>query len=123
MDIAKMTASDFLSKWVETFNADKSKLIELYAPNASLHGTSSAELYIGRDRIRTYFHGTATVSISHLHCSDVAANVALLVGHCVFCSVLDDVRVETPARFTFLMEKRREDGWVILHHHSSANPK
>lgn len=115
-------AADFLSTWVDTFNTDKSNLAALYAPDASLHGTSSPELFIGRDRIQTYFHGDATVTVKHVHGSDLSADTALLVGHCVFYSKADGRPVETPARFTFVM-RRGNDLWQVLHHHSSADPK
>lgn len=115
------TASEFLSTWAETFNADKSKLTNLYAPEASLHGTSSEELLVGRDRIQSYFHGGATVEVKTLRCSDLAADMALLVGHYLFSNDLDGKPIRIPARFTFILQ-RENDNWQILHHHSSATP-
>jgi hypothetical protein len=117
----KAEATEFLTEWVTTFNTDKSRLPDLYSPEASLHGTSSPELFIGRDRIRSYFHGGAIVEVQDLNCRALTVDTALLVGHCVFQSERDGQPVTTLARFTFVMRKNVE-GWQVLHHHSSANP-
>ena len=111
-----------LARWVETFNAgDLEALVALYARDAVLLGTSSPEPYVGREQIRGYFRGGATVRIERVITRCPQAQTLLCTGLYAFSRRAGGEETLLPARFTFLFVV--EDGdFRILHHHSSALP-
>ena len=113
---------DALRLWVAQFNTqDPARIVALYADDALLFGTSKAELYSGKDQIRSYFTGAATVELGDHTEVSLADDTALIAGMYVFTRVRDGQPVSRPARFTFVL-KQRDGLWQILHHHSSAQP-
>jgi uncharacterized protein (TIGR02246 family) len=113
---------DALRLWAERFNTkDPARIVPLYADDALLFGTSQAALYCGKDQIRSYFTGAATVKLGEHTEVPLGDDTVLSVGMYVFTQIRDGQRVATPARFTFVL-KRRDGLWQILHHHSSAQP-
>ena len=113
-------AEALLSRWQEAFNTrDPARVVELYADDAKLLGTSQARLYLGLDEVRTYFRGTSTVSLGARVMDQLSEDTVLCVGHYQFSREQDGQVVKTPARFTFVLTCR-DGAWRILHHHSSA---
>ena len=113
---------DALRLWAEQFNTqDPARIVALYADDALLFGTSKAELYAGQDQIRSYFTGASTVELGNHTEFPLADDTKLIVGMYVFTRMRDGQPVATPARFTFVVQ-RRDGRWQILHHHSSAQP-
>ena len=110
-------------RWEQAFNTrDPARVVELYADDAKLFGTSQARLYLGLDQVRTYFRGTSTVKVGEQTLDQLSADTVLSVGHYVFTREQDGQAVANPARFTFVLTCR-DGAWRILHHHSSAQPK
>ena len=115
-------ASSVLDAWAAAFNTrSPERVAALYADDALLHGTSLAPLRVGIAEIRGYFRGTSTVEIDAPHFVRLADDCLLGVGHYRFSTMQDGRRIVTPARFTFVFQ-RREGAWKVLHHHSSAEP-
>jgi uncharacterized protein (TIGR02246 family) len=108
--------------WVQIFNAHQlEQLAALYADDATLHGTSQARLYVGREQIRSYFRGTSTVKLGEQVWSRISDGVALCVGKYEFTRAQNEQQVVVPARFTFVLG-RKGMTWRIVHHHSSTDP-
>jgi uncharacterized protein (TIGR02246 family) len=113
----------FLGTWVDMFNTrDPEKLLALYADDATLHGTSQAQLYVGIEQIRTYFRGASTVKLGQQVLQALSDTIVLAVGKYEFTRVIDGRPTVSPARFTFVL-RRDHGGWRMLHHHSSLEPK
>jgi uncharacterized protein (TIGR02246 family) len=97
-----------------------------YSSDAVLLPTAENGPLIGTAAIRGYFvhflekHPQGTVDQRTIR---IGCNVAYDVGTYTF--MLDGpqpgTRVKLPARFTFIYEPRGHS-WLIVHHHSSANP-
>ena len=116
-------ASRFLDAWMEAFNTRQPERVSaLYADDALLHGTSLAQLRVGLAQIRTYFRGTSTVEFGDRHLVRLADDSVLGVGSYRFSRMQNGQEIVTPARFTFVVQ-RRQGVWKILHHHSSAEPR
>ncbi|WP_245508834.1 nuclear transport factor 2 family protein [Bradyrhizobium nanningense] len=112
----------FLVLWAQAFNApDIEQLVALYAPDAMLYGTTSAELHSGAEEIRTYFGGRDPVKFETWRSARLGDNLVLVVGDYVFSRSLTDQVVTIPARFTLVLSRKR-GSWRILHHHSSRRP-
>jgi hypothetical protein len=108
-------ARALIAQWVLEFNTrDPARLLPLYADDATLLGTSEGKLHIGRDEIATYFKGRSTVELGEQILAQLSEDSVLSAGQ-------DGKPVAQPARFTFVVARRRGD-WRILHHHSSAQP-
>jgi uncharacterized protein (TIGR02246 family) len=122
-DFAPIAAARaLLARWAEVFNTRQpERIVELYADDALLHGTSQARLYLGREQIRSYFRGTSTVTFGEQHFVELSEDSVLCVGKYTFARQQDGQPVVAPARFTFVA-RRRDGVWQILHHHSSAEP-
>jgi uncharacterized protein (TIGR02246 family) len=115
-------ARTFLATWADVFNTRQpERLVELYAHDALLHGTSQSRLYVGREQIRSYFRGTSTVKFGEQHFVRLSDDSVLSVGKYEFTRVQDGRPVTNPARYSFVL-RREDDAWHILHHHSSAEP-
>ncbi len=116
-------AKALVLRWAEAFNTrDPAPVVELYADDAKLFGTSQAKLYVGIDEVRTYFRGRSLVTLGEQTLDVLSPDTVLSVGHYVFRREQDGVMVENPARFTFVLTCR-DGAWRILHHHSSSQPK
>ena len=111
-----------LARWVEAFNVGHLEaLVALYARDAVLLGTSGPEPYVGREQIRGYFRGGATVRIERMITRCPQPETLLCTGLYAFSRKADGEETLLPARFTFVFTA--EDGeFRILHHHSSALP-
>jgi uncharacterized protein (TIGR02246 family) len=113
--------ADAMLRWAECFNTrDPARIVTLYADEALLFGTSKSRLYAGKQQIAEYFTGASTVQLAEHTIRNLGPDTALSVGTYIFTRMKDGT--VTPARFSFVLT-RQKNGWMILHHHSSAYPE
>ena len=113
-------------RWIDAFNRKSSTaIVALYAPDAVFFGTSSPLLRDNPDLVRDYFKGLATLGDSVIsmgeHRVQVFGRVAINTGFYTRTEMRDGKEVKSPARFSFVYEKRGGQ-WLIVNHHSSALP-
>ena len=100
-------------------------MLARYADDAVFWGTGSPTLRATREEIGEYFASLASrpnarVVIGEHRVRDFG-DLAISTGRYTFTDVVDGVRVERPARFSFTYGIR--DGeWLIVDHHSSRVP-
>ncbi len=63
----------------------------------------------------------STVEFGERHFVRLSDDSMLAVGNYRFSRMQGGQEFVTPARFTFVVQ-RREGAWKVLHHHSSAEP-
>lgn len=112
--------------WATAYDSrDPSRIVNLYAPEAMLWGTSSASVRSNPEAILDYFKDApkrpnARVRIVTQE-TRLLGDSAVSAGAYTFSDVRDGKPTESPARFTFVF--RKADGrWLIVHHHSSRMP-
>jgi uncharacterized protein (TIGR02246 family) len=116
-------AHSVIGQWVEAFNAnDVDSLVDLYAPDAILIGTTASNLIEGKDAVRNYFsrleQSGDKVSIDTLKVILPLDDVAYVTGFYTFGGVRQGHPSTTKAGFTMVLVKRGSK-WLIAHHHSS----
>lgn len=114
------------AKWLDAFNRkDSAGIVALYAPDAVFFGTSSPALRDTPELVRDYFKSLPSLGDSAItveeHRVQVFGKVAINTGFYTRTAMQDGKAVRSPARFTFVYEKRGEE-WLIVNHHSSALP-
>lgn len=115
-------ANSVIDQWVAAYSAnDREALVNLYAADAILLGTTSPVISQGTDEIRKYFQdlpGSGRKNtIVERRTIVVDENAIIGTGFYNFARASEG-DVPRPSRFTMVMVKR--DGrWVIQHHHSS----
>ena len=110
-------------QWSATYSAnDPDALVELYAPDAVLLGTSSPVMSEGTGAIKTYFgrlKGSGnTNEIRERRVMVLADDAVIVTGFYDFTSARPTPAIR-PSRFTMLLTRRDGGGWRIAHHHSS----
>jgi uncharacterized protein (TIGR02246 family) len=113
-------------KWKAAYDAnDNVAVAKLYAEDATLHGTRSRILTVGRDAITNYFKivvGTGNkVQFVEQNLKVINPTTVLAAGFNDFLRNKDGTLTPEPARFTMLLVKQGDD-WLIAHHHSSLRP-
>jgi uncharacterized protein (TIGR02246 family) len=116
-------AGSVINQWVEAFNAnDVGSLVDLYAPDAILIGTTSSNLIEGKDAVRNYFarleQSGDKVSVETSKVILPHDNFAYVTGFYTFGGVRHGHPTTTKARFSMVLVKRSSK-WLIAHHHSS----
>jgi uncharacterized protein (TIGR02246 family) len=115
------------ARWIDAFNRrDIDAIVALYAPDAVFFGTSSPVLRDDPALVREYFQGLTRLGADARnavgeHRVQVLGDVALNSGYYTLTRQQDGKRTESPARFTFVYQ-RRGGQWLIVAHHSSALP-
>jgi len=115
-------ANSVIDRWSATYSAnDRDALVNLYAPDAILLGTTSPVISEGTEEIRKYFKdlpGSGRKnSIVERRTIVLSENAVLGTGFYNFARAAEK-DVPRPSRFTMVVVKR--DGrWMIAHHHSS----
>ncbi|WP_159008562.1 SgcJ/EcaC family oxidoreductase [Bradyrhizobium sp. S69] len=123
-DAAPLAAAA-IARWMLAFNARNiDEIVSLYAPDASIHGTTYGVLAIGSDAIHSYFGGAfrsgVSVKLTSTGVTIRSGDILLSAGHYEFSGTgSDGTAYVTPARFTFVLGKM-SDVWLIVHHHSST---
>ena len=125
-DAARREIQEASEQWVAAYNSrDPARLSAAYAPDAVFWGTTMKSIAATPAGIAEYFKNAAKspdarVAIGEHHVR-VYDNVAFNAGHYTFSNVRDGKPTSTPARFTFVFE-RRDGRWVMVHQHSSRMP-
>jgi uncharacterized protein (TIGR02246 family) len=119
-------AGAVIDRWVALFNANNAEaILRLYAPDATLLGTSSPILSVGSEAIGRYFarlpgSGNSTV-LRERHMVVLGEDAVLGMGFYEPTRVTDGKPTTFVARFSMMIVKRGDE-WLILHHHSSVRP-
>jgi uncharacterized protein (TIGR02246 family) len=113
-------------RWISAFNRKSTDdIVALYAPDAVFHGTSSPLLRDTPALVRDYFNGLSNLGNSTMatgeHRVQLLGDVAISSGFYIRSATDNGKTAQTPARFTFVYE-RRGGQWLIVAHHSSALP-
>lgn len=120
-------AFEMADEWAAAFNSGNvEKIVALYAPEALVLGTVSPSLARTPEDLRKYF-GASSAAKSQVTLGEKAVAVlsndaVAMTGFYEFSRPVGGKEVVAPARFTFIMI-RRDEGWRIVHHHSSLRPK
>jgi uncharacterized protein (TIGR02246 family) len=115
------------ARWIDAFNRKSSAdIVRLYAPDAVFLGTSSATLRDSPALVAEYFAGLATLgdasnAVSESRVQVLSEDVAINSGHYVLTRTVEGRITQSPARFSFVYQKRAGQ-WLIVSHHSSAFP-
>jgi uncharacterized protein (TIGR02246 family) len=115
--------SAVVDRWATAFNAnDVDALVNLYAPDAILVGSTGLTRSEGRDAIRGYFarlaHSGDKVVIGDRKVIVLADNVAYATGFYEFSALREGAVKKSWAGFSMILVKHGND-WLIVHHHSS----
>jgi uncharacterized protein (TIGR02246 family) len=116
-------AGKTVERWARAFNAnDVDALIDLYMPDATFFGTVGLAVKEGNEAIRSYYARLANsgdrVTIGDHKTIALDDNAAYVIGEYEFSALRNGQRQTAMARFTMLLVKR-DNGWLIAHHHSS----
>jgi uncharacterized protein (TIGR02246 family) len=119
-------ADAFFVRWQAAYDAnDNVAVANLYATDATLHGTRSRELTVGREAITKYFTVVVNtgnkVEFRERKLVVVNPTTILAVGFNDFMRNRDGKLTPEQARFTMVLVKQAND-WLIAHHHSSLRP-
>ena len=115
-------ANAMIDQWSAAYSAnDRDALVNLYAPDAILLGTTSPVVSEGTAGIQKYFQelpGSGRKnSIVERRTLVLSETSVLGIGFYNFARAAEN-DTPRPSRFTFVLVKR--DGrWMIAHHHSS----
>ncbi len=114
------------AKWIDAFNRKSiTDIVKLYAPDAVFLGTSSPVIRDSPELVRQYFGsleslGDATNAVGE-HRVQVYGDIAINSGYYTLTRRQDGRTTQSPARFSFVYQKRGDD-WLIVSHHSSVMP-
>jgi uncharacterized protein (TIGR02246 family) len=114
--------------WIEAFNAtDPQSVLALYAPDAVLWGTLASELIVSREGLASYFERALggeprpSVKLQRLVLQSFG-EMAVASGEYLL-QLSDGKQAQShPARFTFVLKRAVDAGWLIVSHHSSLLP-
>ncbi len=112
--------------WIAALNRHNPEdIVSLYAKDAVFFGTTSPVLRDTPDLVWDYFKNAgarrdATIVMGD-HRIQIFGDVAVNTGFYIRKTVESGKAVESPARFTFVYQ-RRAGKWMIVEHHSSALP-
>lgn len=115
-------ANAVIDRWSATYTAnDRDALVDLYAPDAILLGTTSPVISEGTEGIRKYFQdlpGSGRKNTIVERRTIVLSETSVVgTGFYTFARATEN-DTSRPSRFTMVVVKR--DGrWMIAHHHSS----
>ncbi len=127
--VSANTAADIeaaTQQWIAAFNRHSATdIVALYAKDAVFFGTTSPVLRDKPELVWDYFKDVAKLSDSTITLGDhrvqVFGTVAINTGFYIRKMTEAGKVVESPARFTFVYQ-RRGGKWMIVEHHSSVLP-
>jgi len=114
------------AQWIDAFNRKSTAdIVKLYAPDAVFLGTSSPVICDTPALVEEYFRslatlGDATNAVGE-HRVQIFGDVAISSGYYTLTRTQDGKTTRSPARFSFVYQKRGGK-WLIVSHHSSAFP-
>jgi MFS superfamily sulfate permease-like transporter len=122
----KKNLNDFINDWA--FGVNKHNILSVvstYDYQGLLWGTFAKELREGHNNIKKYFEHLFEmdrVSVQ-FETGEVRQykDIFIRSGKYVFTYYKKDMRIEVPARYSFVCKKEKT-GWYILEHHSSEFP-
>jgi uncharacterized protein (TIGR02246 family) len=120
-------ANAVIDKWAASYSAnDVEAIVKLYTPDAVFLGTTSPIIADTPETRRAYFArlpGTGNKSAIAERRTIVISDTAVVgTGFYNFIIMRDGKANENANRFTMLLVKR-DNEWLIAHHHSSSRPK
>ena len=115
-------ANAVIDQWSATYTAnDRDALVNLYAPDAILLGTTSPIMSEGREAIKKYFQdlpGSGRKNTLVERRTIVLSDTEIVGTGFYNFARATEANTPRPSRFTMVVVKR--DGrWMIAHHHSS----
>jgi uncharacterized protein (TIGR02246 family) len=114
------------AQWIDAFNRKSTAdIVKLYAPDAVFLGTSSPVIRDTPALVEGYFRslatlGDATNAVGE-HRVQIFGDVAINSGYYTLTRKQNGKTTQSPARFSFVYQKRGGK-WLIVSHHSSAFP-
>ncbi len=115
------------AKWIDAFNRkSQADIVKLYAPDAVFLGTSSPVIRDDPKLVAEYFRSLATLGDDAKnavgeHRVQIYGDMAINSGYYTLTRTQDGKLTQSPARFSFVYQKRGGE-WLIVSHHSSAVP-
>jgi uncharacterized protein (TIGR02246 family) len=115
------------AKWIDAFNRkNEADIVKLYAPDAVFLGTSSPVIRDDPKLVAEYFRSLATLGADARnavgeHRVQIYGDIAINSGYYTLTRTQDGKLTQSPARFSFVYQKRGGE-WLIVSHHSSALP-
>ena len=115
------------AQWIDAFNRKSATdIVKLYAPDAVFLGTSSPVIRDTPTLVAEYFKslatlGDATNAVGE-HRVQLFGDIAINSGYYTLTRTQDGRTTQSPARFSFVYQKRGGK-WLIVSHHSSALPQ
>ena len=115
------------AQWIDAFNRKSATdIVKLYAPDAVFLGTSSPVIRDSPALVAEYFKSLATLGDASNavgeHRVQVYGDIAINSGYYTLTRTQDGKTTQSPARFSFVYQKRGGK-WLIVSHHSSAFPQ
>lgn len=119
-------ADALFAQWKVAYDSnDNVAVAKLYATDATLHGTRSRDLTVGREAITKYFTVVVNtgnkVEFVEKKLIVISPTTMMAVGFNDFMRNKEGALTPEPARFTMVLVKEGND-WLIAHHHSSLRP-
>lgn len=122
----KKNLNDFINDWA--FGVNKHNILSVvstYDYQGLLWGTFAKELREGHANIKKYFEHLFEMDrvTVHFESGEVRQykDIFIRSGKYVFSYYKKDIKIDIPARYSFVCKKEKT-GWYILEHHSSEFP-
>ena len=121
-------AKALFAEWNNALQQNPDKVVQTYMPNAVLLPTFQNGPLVGRDKIRGYFvHFLEQHPVGRIDTRAIipaGCNMGVVAGLYTFTVNEGTVRVDKPARYTYVYTYKQDvRRWLIAHHHSSARPQ
>ena len=123
----KQEVETAFQNWQKSLSSGKAEnVVNLYDKEAILLATLAEKPILNQQDRTKYFEGLVSkpkmaVKVTEEHAKILDEDNAVLSGLYTFSFEQDGKKVEIPARYSFVYEKK--DGkWMILEHHSSKVP-
>ena len=117
-------ATKLVQRWATLYSANNvNALVDLYATDAVLFGTSSPVISEGSDAIHAYFgalKGSGNKNtVRSMRVMVITDDAVMVTGFYDFSNATRSPPTVRPARYTMLITRRDVADWKIAHHHSS----
>jgi len=121
-------AEALFAEWNKALQQNPEAVVRTYTLDAVLLPTFENGPLIGRTEIRGYFdHFLEKHPVGRIDTRAIipaGCNMGVVAGLYTFTVDKDKVRVDEPARYTYVYKQEGTRGrWLIAHHHSSAQPQ
>ena len=127
--MTEVLAKALFAEWNKALQQNPETVVRTYTLDAVLLPTFQNGPLVGREQIRGYFvHFLEQHPVGEIDTRNIipaGCNMGVVAGLYTFTVDKDKVRVDEPARYTFVYAYKQEGArgrWLIAHHHSSAQP-